>query len=58
MSERHTNENATPSREDLSPVTARESLQQDVDDMFDDPNVRQRIGELIARAVLGPRGGN
>jgi hypothetical protein len=52
------NQNANAPREELSPVTARESLQQDVDDMFDDPDVRQRIGELIARAVLGPRGGN
>ncbi len=34
------------------------SLQDDLDRVFDDPNVRERFGELIAEAVLGPGRGN
>jgi hypothetical protein len=29
-------------------------LQAALDDLFDDPEVRERIGELIAKSVLGP----
>jgi hypothetical protein len=29
-------------------------LQAALDDLFDDPEVRKRIGELIAKSVLGP----
>ena len=34
------------------------SLQDDLNRVFDDPNVRERFGELIAEAVLGPGRGN
>ena len=34
------------------------SLQDDLDRVFDDPIIRQHIGELIAEAVLGPGCGN
>jgi hypothetical protein len=31
----------------------REPMQFDLDRLFDDPKVRDRVGELIAAAVLG-----
>jgi hypothetical protein len=34
------------------------SLQDDLDRVFDDPKIRQHVGELIAEAVLGPGCGN
>jgi len=34
------------------------SLQDDLNRVFDDPNVRKHFGELIAEAVLGPGRGN
>jgi hypothetical protein len=34
------------------------SLQDDLDRVFDDPNVREHFGGLIAEAVLGPGRGN
>jgi hypothetical protein len=31
----------------------REPMQFDLDRLFDDPKIRERVGELIAAAVLG-----
>jgi hypothetical protein len=39
-------------------VPASQSLHDDLDRVFDDPKVRERIGDIIAEAVLGPRRGN